>query len=126
MSGDEQAFKRERDAIEAWKTGPIEEPPELIDPVREELSDADQPLTGDELDTIKARAESKMGGYVYPPEREAALRLVAEIERLQAQVADAHELANEWAEMEPKIVALMEHSDYVSELRAALNDAPQP
>jgi hypothetical protein len=39
----ERAFKRERDAVEAWKTGPIEEPPELIDPVHEELSDEEKP-----------------------------------------------------------------------------------
>ena len=28
----ERAFKRERDAVEAWKTGPVEEPPETIAP----------------------------------------------------------------------------------------------
>ena len=51
---------------------------------------ADQPLTGDELATIKTRADSWAAGVTgYYPERfepEEVLRLVAEVERLQARV----------------------------------------
>jgi hypothetical protein len=42
---------------------------------------ADQPLTGDELATIKARAED-----MNPASAATTLRLVAEVERLRAQV----------------------------------------
>ena len=46
---------------------------------------ADQPLTGDELATIKARAETGGGRIIaYAIDPADVLRLVAEIERLQA------------------------------------------
>jgi hypothetical protein len=45
---------------------------------------APQPLTGDELATIKASARERMR-----PDPETTLRLVAEIERLQAEIEQA-------------------------------------
>ena len=48
---------------------------------------ADQPLAGDELATIKARAMN--WDHPFRDDPETTLRLVAEIERLQAQVERA-------------------------------------
>jgi hypothetical protein len=51
---------------------------------------ADQPLTADELATIKARAEVAAVDHplMYEGDVDETLRLVAEVERLRAQVAD--------------------------------------
>jgi hypothetical protein len=52
---------------------------------------ADQPLTGDELATIKARAEATTREYTRRRQNHewsaTTLRLVAEVERLRAQMS---------------------------------------
>jgi hypothetical protein len=61
---------------------------------------APQPLTGDELATIKARTEADLergGASLREIERYSdALRLVAEVERLRAQVERATTVRNAW------------------------------
>ena len=56
---------------------------------------ADQPLTGDELATIKARAErARDRGLLRPTLTiDEALRLVAEVERLQAALERSERMA---------------------------------